>query len=85
MLRFLSRLLRPPPPQTCLTKDEALELARAAARGHSGADQLTMVSVGEIEGRTTWFVGTPTVGSALVVSIDDESGRVIEVKRHGVR
>jgi hypothetical protein len=85
MLRFLSRLFRPPPPRTRLTKQQALELARAEARGHAGADQLTMVILGDIEGRTTWFVRTPTVGSALVVSIDDESASVMAVKRHGIR
>jgi hypothetical protein len=75
----------PPPVLPRLTREQALELARSAAAGTPLAGQRTMTIIGEIEGRNTWFVRTPTVGSALVVTIDDESGTVKEMKRHGIR
>jgi hypothetical protein len=54
----------------------------------SAADRavLTVVSLGDDpHGKALWTVSAATVGSTLVVSIDDRSGEVVEVKRVGVR
>lgn len=83
MLRDLLRrwLGRPEAVRTRLSYDEAVAIAREAARGHQMAEELQMTVVNERAGRPIWTVTAAVIGSNLVVEIDDETGQVLEVRR----
>jgi hypothetical protein len=83
--RALERWFRRPRPRGRLDAAQALEIARRAAVGEPDADLLAVATLDEDTGRPTWLVSAPVVGSTLVVSIDDETSQVVDVKRYGVR
>jgi hypothetical protein len=86
---FLSRVLagwfRRPRPSTRLDAAQALALARQAAAAEPDVDLLTLATLKEGAERPTWIVSAAAVGSTLVVSVDDETGQVVALKRYGVR
>jgi len=88
-LSFLSRVLamwfKKDQPRTRLDEARVLEIARTAAAGQPHSELLTIVTLGEHAQKPTWFVSTATVGSSLVVTVDDGSGEVVEMKRYGIR
>src|SRR5687767_12223422 len=77
-LSFLSRVLavwfKRDQPRTRLDEARVLEIARTAAAGQPHSELLTIVTLGEHAHKPTWSVSTATVGSSLVVTIDDDSG-----------
>jgi len=72
-------------PPTRLSADDAVAIARTAAAGEPLCDQLAMTLVQERPGGTVWIVGSAGVGYSLEVTIDDASGRVLEIKHGGLR
>jgi hypothetical protein len=83
--RVLGGWLKKSRPTTRLDEAEAVRIARQAAAGYPDRDLLSMVTLSEESGRITWQVGAAAVGSRLVVTIDDETGQVVEIKRYGIR
>jgi hypothetical protein len=82
---FRERLLGPGAPEGRLDQERVLEIARAAAAGFPGADRLLWTSLQTRGSAKIWVVSTPTVGSALVVEIDDATEAVLSVGRVGLR
>lgn len=84
MFEFIERWFRRRQhPKTRLDEVRVVDIAREAAAGQAASrDRLTLVTLGQRGGRITWFVSEAVIGSALVVSIDDESGEVVEIGRH---
>jgi hypothetical protein len=70
---------------TRLTEREALAIAREAAAGDPLCEQLAMTLVEERAEGLVWIVGSAGVGFWLQVTIDDTSGRVLEIKHGGLR
>ena len=86
MLRDWFKSWKSKRPATSLSEAAAVEIAqKAAAAEFHDSHRLTMVNLVERSGRWIWIVSTPTVGSSLVVCIDDATGTVVEMSRHGVR
>jgi len=73
------------PLPTRLSAEQAIELARAAADSDPRRDLLTMTSVRERDGARIWSVSSATVGSALVVELDDATGEILRVYNVGIR
>ena len=82
---FRERLLGPRVPVGRLDRERVLEIARAAAAGYRGADRLAMANLQTRGNAQIWVVGTPTVGSGLIVEIDDATEAVLSVRRWGLR
>ena len=82
---FRERLLGPRAPVGRLDRERVLEIARAAAAGHPEADRLAMSNLQTRGSAKIWVVGTPTVGSGLIVEIDDATEAVLSVRRYGLR
>jgi uncharacterized membrane protein YkoI len=72
-------------PKTRLSEEEVVAIARKAASGQPSCEYLGLVTLEENAGVLIWTVGSATIGSALVVWIDDASGEVLEIKQLGVR
>jgi hypothetical protein len=72
-------------PKTRLSEQEVVAIARKAASGLPNCEDLCLVMLEENAGALTWIVRSATIGSALLVWIDDASGEVLEIKRLGVR
>jgi hypothetical protein len=72
-------------PKTRLSEDEVIAIARKAASDYESCEYLGLVTLEENAGTLIWTVGSATIGSALVVWIDDASGEVLEIKQLGVR
>jgi uncharacterized membrane protein YkoI len=72
-------------PKTRLSEDEVIAIARKAASGYLNCEDLCLVMLEENADALTWIVRSATIGSALLVWIDDASGEVLEIKRLGVR
>jgi hypothetical protein len=83
--RVFGSWLKSPRPNTRLDEAQALEIARQAAAGEPDRDLLTIVALSDTSEKPTWIVSAAAVGNTLVVSIDDHSGQVVEMKRHGLR
>lgn len=49
------------------------------------SEQLSMTMLKERDGKPTWLVASATVGLTLEVWIDDQTGRILELKRAGLR
>lgn len=71
-------------PPTRLSAAEALAIARAAVDPHEAPD-LMPIRDGATAQDGVWHFHTPTIGSQLVVSVDDATGRVLRNERVGVR
>ena len=91
-MSLLSRLKRilgsaKPRPQTRLAESEALAVARAAnaAQDQAASDQLFVQAVRETAGGMTWIVRTAAKGSWWLAEIDDRTGAVTALRRHGIR
>ena len=98
MNRFVNRLYRlvqdlagiEDPPQTRLSREEAIELARAAAE-RAGLDLNEPIGAGaRREGkarRVVWGVisNADVIDGHVIVKIDDATGEVIEIGRIGRR
>ena len=84
---FRERLLGPRAPVGRLDRERVLEIARAAAAaaGDPWAAELAMTNLEARGSAKIWVVSTPTIGSALVVNIDDATEAVLSVRRFGVR
>ena len=83
-------VLGPLPPVTRLTLEEVLALAAEAVRTSERGQELnswglSMAVLNVVDGRVTWWVRTPTVGSGFCVTVDDATGEVGELRRWGVR
>jgi hypothetical protein len=79
-------LLGPGAPEGRLDRERVLGIARAAAAGDPWAAELTMTILQARGSAKIWVVSTPTIGSALVVEIDDATEKVLSVRRYnGVR
>ncbi len=79
-------LLGPGAPEGRLDRERVLEIARAAAAADPWAAKLTMTILEARGSAKIWFVSTPTIGTALVVEIDDATEKVLSVRRYnGVR
>lgn len=87
MFKFISRWLsgKTANIQTRLSADEALAIARSATSGDSMSQHLARTTVEERSGSVVWIVSSATVGSMIEVSIDDATGKVLDVQRIGVR
>jgi hypothetical protein len=72
-------------PKTRITEEQAKALAGKAAEAAHIEMTPGFVTVRHIEGRLTWIVSTPTIGSGWHVRIDDATGEVGPVKRWGIR
>lgn len=89
LLTYLGRLLgiteRAPPSR--LAESEALALARAAvmAQDQSASDQFYVQTIREAAGSVTWCVRTASKGSWWSAEVDDRTGAVTALRRHGVR
>jgi hypothetical protein len=79
------RLLGRRAPVGRLDRERVLEIARSAAAGYPGADRLAMTILETRGSATIWVVGTPTVGSGLIVEIDDATEAILSVRRWGLR
>jgi hypothetical protein len=82
---FRERLLGPRAPVGRLDRERVLEIARAAAAGHPEAAELAMANLQTRGSAKVCVVGTPTVGSGLIVDIDDATEAVLSVRRWGLR
>jgi hypothetical protein len=76
------RLLGPRAPVGRLDRERVLEIARAAAAGYPGAAELSMTYLEARGSAKIWVVSTPTIGSALVVNIDDATEAVLSVRQY---
>jgi hypothetical protein len=85
--KFLGRLFHNQRPAiaTRLSSDQAVAIARAATPDDPLCEDLAMTMVEERDGKPVWIVSSATIGLTLLVVIDDENGRTLEVKRLGVR
>jgi uncharacterized membrane protein YkoI len=72
-------------PKTRLSESEVIAIARKAASGLPNCEDLCLVMLEENADALIWIVRSATIGSALLVWIDDASGEVLEIKRLGVR
>jgi hypothetical protein len=72
-------------PVSRLTVEEVISIAQSIAAGQAGSELLSATLVNVVDGKLTWTVSTPTVGSSLVVVIDDATGAVLAVRREGTR
>jgi hypothetical protein len=79
------QLFGPAAPQGRLDRERVLEIARAAAAGYPEAAELAMANLQTRGSAKVWIVGTPTVGSGLIVDIDDATEAVLSVGRFGLR
>jgi hypothetical protein len=79
LLRRRTDLRRP----ACrLTELEVLDIATRAIGGNTTFYVRDVVQVGD---KVEWHIGTATVGSGIVVRINDATGEIIERHRWGVR
>jgi uncharacterized membrane protein YkoI len=87
MFKLISRWLsgRSSNPQTRLTADQALAIARSATPNDALSRHLGLTTVKERSGSVVWIVSSATVGQMLEVSIDDATGEVLDVRHVGVR
>jgi acetylglutamate kinase len=83
--RILNRWFGRSHTSTRLSQEQAVQIARQAAAGQLNCELLGLATVEEQNGKRIWAVSSATIGSSLLVRIDDESGDVLEVKRQGVR
>jgi hypothetical protein len=72
-------------PQTRLSRDEVIPIARAAVQNDPHRDELTMTQVIERDGKLVWIVGQPVVGHRIWVEVDDGTGEVLHIGRGGLR
>jgi hypothetical protein len=70
---------------THLTEQQAISIARAAAIDEPLREQLAMTLVEPRPAGPVWIVGSAAMGASLEVIIDDASGKVLEIKRAGLR
>ena len=91
-MSLISRLKRllgaaQPRPQTRLAESEALAFARAAiaAQDQAVSDPLFVQAIRENAAGVTWFVRTATKGAWWLAEIDDRTGAVTALRRHGIR
>jgi hypothetical protein len=71
--------------KTNLTAAQALQIARDAAASDPMGELLSITMLKERDGKPAWLVASATVGASLEVWIDDETGRVLELKHVGLR
>ncbi len=71
--------------QPRLREDEVLAIAGKAVGGDPIDEHFCVEELEEGSGALIWSVGSATVGSGLYVRVDDATGRVVEIKRWGVR
>ena len=76
------QLFGPAAPQGRLDRERVLEIARAAAAGYREAAELSMTYLEARGSAKIWVVSTPTIGSALVVNIDDATEAVLSVRKY---
>lgn len=88
-MRFLTRWFwrSPPQPNTRLTEEEVRAIAHdaAAAAAYESPEAMICTTLQKEQDRTIWRVSSATIGSGLLVSIDDATGEVIDVRRRGIR
>jgi len=72
-------------PKTHLSRDQAIQIARAAMENDPHRDELTMTHVIERAGALVWIVGQPVVGHRVWVEIDDGTGKVLHIGKGGPR
>lgn len=75
----------PPRPVTRLSREEVIDIARAAIRDRPRSQDLGLAEARREDGRLVWHVSTATVGSGYCVMIDDATGTVISEGGWGVR
>ena len=86
MIDVLKRLLGVAiEPTTRMTQEEVVVIAQRAAAGSGLVDDLTTTSIVRQDGRLTWIVATPTVGSGRTVAVDDATGVASLANDWGVR
>jgi uncharacterized membrane protein YkoI len=68
-------------PDTAISEQRAVEIAREAAAGQLDAHLLTTSSLEESSDNLTWTVGTAAKGSSLFVRVDATTGAVVEMRR----
>lgn len=72
-------------PRPRLSAEDAIAIAREAAKDNAAWAQLTMVNLGERDGRLIWTVRQPVTGSSLEIDIDDSTGAVVHMGTRGFR
>jgi nucleoid-associated protein YgaU len=85
MKNLLNRFIKQKGKESRLDEDTALAIASDAAANYPNCEELSVVSLKERSGNLMWIVSSATVGRTLQVSIDDVSGKVVEIKESGVR
>jgi uncharacterized membrane protein YkoI len=87
MFKLIERLFghKPTNIRTRLTADQALAIARSATADDSLSRHLGPVKLEDRLGAPIWIVSSATIGRMLEVSIDDATGKVLEVRHSGVR
>lgn len=81
MLELIKSMFRPKSGTPRRTENECLALARDAART-AGHDVALLHMVRFVDGESPrWIVSEASIGSCLVVEIDDATGEVISMDR----
>jgi hypothetical protein len=83
LLRSLvGRPVVPARPRCRLTEEEAIEIARQALERDT---PLYVQDVVQTEKGVEWLIGTATIGSGVAIRLSDESGKVVDCRRWGIR
>jgi hypothetical protein len=71
--------------QTQLTPVEVTSIARAAAIDAPWRDELGTPWAAKQNGSIVWHISTMTIGSSVMITVDDATGQVLDIQIQGRR
>jgi uncharacterized membrane protein YkoI len=87
MLYFIRQMLGLGEPglKSILSARQACEIAETVVAGGHYAGKMSFSKLENRDGKLTWLISSVTIGSGIIVTIDDTTGAVLQNERWGIR